>query len=141
LGEPDFDSAFDLNSNGEVDFSDFFIFADSFGEGAQPKLMALAREYIGLPEVAGLEQNYPNPFNSSTIIAYQLSEPGEVRLEIYDIAGQRVRKLLHGYNKTGSYRVVWDGMDQNGRSVSSGVYLYALWAGDERKIKKMLYVK
>ena len=140
-GEAGFDSAFDLNASGEVDFSDFFIFADSFNASAQGKLMALAHEYIGLPETSGLEQNYPNPFNSSTTIAYHVVVPGAVRLEIYDVGGQRVRELVHGYRAPGSYRAVWDGVDNNGRNVSSGVYFYALRAGGAREIKKMLYVK
>lgn len=140
-GEAGYDSVYDLNASGEVDFSDFFIFADSFNAGAQGKLMALAREHIGLPEASGLEQNYPNPFNSATTIAYHIVAPGAVRLEIYDISGQRVRELEHGYRPMGTYRAVWDGVDEDGRAVSSGVYFYALRAGGAREINKMLYVK
>jgi flagellar hook assembly protein FlgD len=94
-----------------------------------------------LPEVSGIEQNYPNPFNSATTIAYHVVESSAVRLEIYDISGQRVRELVHGHRPTGSYRAVWDGADERGRAVSSGVYFYALRAGSAREIKKMLYVK
>ena len=103
--------------------------------------MALAREYIGLPDVSGVEQNYPNPFNSATTIAYHVVEPGALRLEIFDVSGQRVRKLVSGFHATGSYRAVWDGVDESGRDASSGVYCYALRTGGTRQIKKMLYIK
>ena len=103
--------------------------------------MALAREHIGLPEVSGVEQNYPNPFNSATTIAYHVVQPGPVQLEVFDVTGQRVRELVGGFHATGSYRVVWDGADQRGRAVASGVYFYALRAEGVRELRKMLYVK
>ena len=141
MGDPNYDPIYDLNGDGEVSFGDFFMFADAFNSGAQAKLMALAREHIGLPDVSGLEQNFPNPFNSATTIAYHVVEPGELSLEIFDINGQRIAELVSGYHATGSYRAVWDGMDQNGRYVSSGVYFYALNSAQAREIRKMLYLK
>ena len=113
----------------------------SLNVDAGGKLMALAREPIGLPEVSGAGQNYPNPFNSATTIAYHVMEPGLVRLEVYDIRGQRVRELTGGFHAKGSYRAVWDGHDANGRSAASGVYFYALRVGGTHEVKKMLYVK
>ena len=113
----------------------------SLNVDAGGKLMALAREPIGLPEVSGAGQNYPNPFNSATTIAYHVMEPGLVRLEVYDVRGQRVRELTGGFHAKGSYRAVWDGHDASGRSAASGVYFYALRVGGTHEVKKMLYVK
>ena len=140
-GDAGYDATYDLNASGEVDFSDFFIFADSFNVGIQGKLMALAREYIGLPEVSSVEQNYPNPFNGATTIAYHVVRPGPVQLDIYDIGGQRVQQLADGFHATGSYRAVWDGTNRRGRAMASGVYFYALRAEGVQQLRKMLYVK
>ena len=114
---------------------------ENFDEEARGKLMVLAREHIGLPQVSGAEQNYPNPFNGATTIAYHVKQPGLVRLEVYDISGQRVRELTSGFHATGSYRAVWDGHDASGRNAASGVYFYALRVGGMHEVKKMLYVK
>ncbi|MDB4699124.1 T9SS type A sorting domain-containing protein, partial [Candidatus Latescibacteria bacterium] len=114
---------------------------DNFDKEARGKLMVLAREHIGLPQVSGAEQNYPNPFNGATTIAYHVKQPGLVRLEVYDISGQRVRELTSGFHATGSYRAVWDGHDASGRNAASGVYFYALRVGEMHEVKKMLYVK
>ena len=105
----------------------------SLNVDAGGKLMALAREPIGLPEVSGAGQNYPNPFNSATTIAYHVMEPGLVRLEVYDVRGQRVRELTGGFHAKGSYRAVWDGHDANRRSAASGVYFYALRVGGDAR--------
>lgn len=69
-------------------------------------------------------KNFPNPSNPATQIAYQLPEAGEVSLVIYNITGQPVRTLVRQYQGTGYYQVTWDGRDDRGREVSSGVYLY-----------------
>ena len=63
------DPRFDLDASGSVDFADFFLFAASFGQPARAKLVAMARELIGLPDGPQLQQNAPNPFNSGTVIA------------------------------------------------------------------------
>lgn len=123
------DPAFDFDGSGEVDFSDFFRFADFFGAdaGKRARLMELAALHIGLPWSV-LAENAPNPFNAETIIGYYVVRPAEVELHIYDIAGQRVRQLREGVRGAGSYRTRWDGRDDDGRSVSSGVYLYRITA-------------
>lgn len=80
-----------------------------------------------------LFQNYPNPFNATTNISYWLAEPINLRLIVYNILGQAVRILEEGTRTAGSHSVVWDGLDQLGHKVSSGVYLYRLetWQGDK----------
>lgn len=139
--DPDWDPLYDLSGNGEVDFSDFFLFADAFGREGQGKLLALAREYIGLPVAAHLEQNYPNPFNNSTTIHYHVLEPGLVRLDLFDVSGQRVRSLVDEFQRGGRYRILWDGTDERGNLASSGVFFCQLEAGEYREVRKMLFVK
>ena len=141
VSDPGWDPLYDLNANGEVDFSDFFLFADAFGREGQGKLLALAREHIGLPVAAHLEQNYPNPFNSSTTIRYHVLEPGLVRLDLFDVSGQRVRSLVDGFQRVGSYQVLWNGSDQRGNPASSGVFFFQLEVGKFREVRKMLFVK
>jgi hypothetical protein len=94
-----------------------------------------------VPTVYELAQNYPNPFNPSTTISYGVPESGEVTLVVYDMLGQQVRELSHGYASAGRYTVTWDGHDDHGRPVGSGMYLYRLTAGDHAMVKKMVFVK
>ena len=120
------DPRFDLDASGEVDFADFFLFAESFVQPARAKLLALARERIGLPDGPQLQQNAPNPFNSQTVISWFLLQEGRARLEVYALTGQRVAVLHEGPHKAGFHRRHWDGRDAQGRPLASGVYLYRL---------------
>jgi hypothetical protein len=128
VGDAGWDPAFDFDNSGEVDFSDFFRFADFFGAdaGKRSRLMELAVLHIGLPWAALVEQNVPNPFNAETMIDYRVFHAAQIELHIYDIAGQRVRVLREGVRAAGGYRARWDSRDDDGRRVSSGVYLYRL---------------
>jgi hypothetical protein len=81
---------------------------------------------IRIPMNFELSQNYPNPFNPSTSIGFILNRTGDVQLEIFNILGQKVRTLVDAYRKAGAYRVVWDGCDDSGLRVGSGVYIYRL---------------
>ena len=103
------DPRFDLDGSGSVDFADFFLLADHFGDPARGKLLALAREMIGLPDGPQLQQNVPNPFNSQTVISWFLLQPGPTRLEVFALTGQRVAVLHQGPKKAGVHRVRWDG--------------------------------
>lgn len=85
--------------------------------------------------------NYPNPFNPSTTIPFSLAAPGEVELAVYSVTGQRVRTLLAGYMAAGTYNITWDGRDDSGKSVSSGVYLSRLTSGANIAVGKMLLMK
>ena len=79
-----------------------------------------------LPDQFELRQNYPNPFNSETTIEFSLAEGGDTRLIIYNALGQQVLVLEDGYRSAGPHRIVWDGRDESGSTVASGVYLYLL---------------
>ncbi len=120
------DPRFDLDGSGTVDFADFFLFAESFGGPARARLAAMARERIGLPGGLQLQQNAPNPFNSSTAISWFQMQPGLARLEVFALTGQRVAVVHEGSMKAGLHRSPWDGRDDRGRPLASGVYLYRL---------------
>ena len=94
-----------------------------------------------LPEHFSLGQNAPNPFNSSTIIPYEIATGAAAELAIYNVAGQRVRTFVLGYQSPGEYRVAWDGRDDGGRKLGSGVYLYALKSGAKAAWRKAILVK
>lgn len=86
-------------------------------------------------------RNYPNPFNPSTTISYELKEANNVSVEIYNAKGQLVRNLLNEAKTAGDYDVEWNGRDNNGLSVASGVYLYKIQAGKYSNTKKMMLMK
>ncbi len=94
-----------------------------------------------VPETFALAPNYPNPFNPSTALAYALPRPASVRLTVYDALGRHVRTLVEAEQPAGSYTVRWDGHDDAGRPVPSGVYLYRIIAGDFVQARTMLLVK
>ncbi|HAN41183.1 MAG TPA: hypothetical protein DCQ12_04640, partial [Candidatus Cloacimonas sp.] len=85
--------------------------------------------------------NYPNPFNPETTISYSVKEPGRVRLEIYNIKGQLVRTLVDEEHLTGNYKLSFDGKDNRGRSVASGVYLLRMRAPGYQKRAKMVLLR
>jgi hypothetical protein len=94
-----------------------------------------------IPERFALYQNAPNPFNPSTVIRFDLAEPGRVDLRIYDISGRIVRTLINRDMSAASHHTVWDGRNDRGTPVASGVYFYRLVTRDFRATKKMLVLK
>ncbi len=95
-----------------------------------------------IPEIIEFSaSNYPNPFNPATTISYSLPQEGKVSLNIYNIKGQLVKQLIDGSQPEGYYEVVWNGKDNNEKSVSSGIYFYKLSTKDETIMKKMLMLK
>jgi hypothetical protein len=94
------------------------------------------------PLTFDLRPNYPNPFNPSTRIGYSLPRPVPVKLAIYNSAGQLVRTLVQGSQQTaGVYQVHWNGRNDAGEALASGVYLYRLEAGDFVRTRKMAFIK
>jgi hypothetical protein len=98
-----------------------------------------------LAETFDLQQNYPNPFNAETQITYRLPEPSEVTLEIYNMLGNKVRTLISSKQSGGIYNVPWNAMDDYGRKVASGIYMYRIHVVGRTKIytenRKMLLLK
>ena len=99
-----------------------------------------------VPEETALLANYPNPFNPETWIPYQLATPAEVTLTIYDMNGQLVRRLAVGHQAAGMYQsrtraAYWDGRNQLGEPVASGLYFYTLTAGEFTATRRMLILK
>ena len=88
-----------------------------------------------------LNKNYPNPFNPETTISYSLSQGENVKIEIYNVKGQLVRTLVNEDKAAGDHSVVWTGVDNNNRPVSSGVYYYKMTAGKYSSSKKMILMK
>jgi hypothetical protein len=95
----------------------------------------------GNPDGYTLSQNYPNPFNASTIIEFRLQRTSSVELSVWNIRGQRVRTLISSLLETGSHRAVWDGKNDAGVVVGSGVYLYRLNTPRYAATKKVLLLK
>jgi len=94
-----------------------------------------------LPDAYALEQNYPNPFNPETRIRYAVPEPGHVTLKIYRIDGQLVRTLQDANQSPGRYERIWDGNNEFGNKVSSGVYFYRLQSNNFSQVRKMILLK
>ncbi len=95
-----------------------------------------------LPKVYSLEQNFPNPFNPSTTIKFTLPVKGHVSLKIYNVAGQLVKTMQDGVMDVGSHDLTWDGSNNLGTSVASGVYFYKINAGDNyENMKKMVLLR
>ncbi len=88
-----------------------------------------------------LLQNYPNPFNPETQIEFVLPKQARVKLEVYNLLGQKVVTLIDREMPAGPNTIVWDGKNETGENVSSGIYFYRLEAGDLKKTKKMVIVR
>jgi hypothetical protein len=110
-----------------------------FPNGPGTAVLEYRRE--GLPTSFVLDQNYPNPFNSETTIRLALPVAGWVELSIYDLSGQKVEMLMNGWRPAGDYFVRWNGRDQRGDALASGVYLYRLRAGGQVGARKLLLLK
>ncbi len=95
----------------------------------------------GIPKSFSLSQNFPNPFNAETVISFGLPKTSHVKLEIYNILGQKVKDLVDEKVTAGYKRVVWDGKDNNGNTVSSGVYFYKLDTEEFTEVMKMTILK
>jgi len=99
-----------------------------------------------VPQETALAPNFPNPFNPDTWIPYQLSKDARVIIEIYSVSGKLIRVLDLGYKEAGFYThksnaAYWNGRNQVGEKVASGVYFYHLKAGDFHATRKLLMTK
>ncbi|NOZ63230.1 MAG: T9SS type A sorting domain-containing protein [Calditrichaeota bacterium] len=94
-----------------------------------------------VPQSSELFQNHPNPFNPETKIEYQLHEKAQVKIEVYNLVGQKIRTLENKERQAGHYSVMWDGCDEFGNKVVSGIYLYQIKAGKFVRTRKMALMK
>jgi len=109
--------------------------------GTQSFVQEETTRLLELPGHAALNQNYPNPFNPYTIIHYDVAEAGMVNLRIYNVAGALVRDLEARHRERGRYEVGWNGENEHGVRVSSGVYFYQLVMPGFSQTRKMVLLK
>jgi hypothetical protein len=95
----------------------------------------------GLPAPLRLNQNVPNPFNPATVISFEVESERPVRLDIYDVSGQLVRRLVDETLGAGPHAVTWDGKDQSGTAMASGVYFYKLQSGQVQDTRRMTLLR
>ncbi|MFQ5904979.1 MAG: T9SS type A sorting domain-containing protein, partial [bacterium] len=88
-----------------------------------------------------LRQNFPNPFSRSTRIAFTIPTKGDVRLDVYDVCGRLVSRLVDGETVPGRYEYDWDGLDSRGRRVANGVYFCRLSTGENVSTREMVVLK
>lgn len=102
---------------------------------------AIAEYTDRIPGAYRLYQNYPNPFNSQTTIGFEIPEAAAVKMTIYNVLGQKVRTLTDNSYPAGHYTCFWDGLNQDGEPVESGIYLLMFQAGDYYGKRKMVFLK
>jgi len=105
------------------------------------QLTAVEERPAAVPPSFALGQNYPNPFNGATAIHFSLAAPGAVDLGVYDLAGQKVATLAQGARQAGEHAVRWNGADDRGRELASGIYLYRLRTFAHEQTKKLLLLR
>ncbi|HNW58431.1 MAG TPA: SdrD B-like domain-containing protein [bacterium] len=96
---------------------------------------------VEVPSKHGLEQNYPNPFNPETRINFSLKEAGKVTLTIYNVRGEAVRTLVSGQMNAGAHMVVWDGRNDYGQPLTSGMYIYTMRVNNFEEKRTMMFLK
>ena len=94
-----------------------------------------------IPDEFALHQNYPNPFNPLTQIKYDLPEDAVVSVNIFDLMGRNIKTLMSSQQSAGYHSIKWDATNNYGETVSAGMYLYIIQAGEFRQTKKMLLLK
>jgi hypothetical protein len=132
-------------------YKDFIVWEDARSSG-KTEIDGLYIQYVDYypvgnndlvvpTPVAVLYDNYPNPFNPETTISFSIAYSGKAKLEVFNIRGQKVRTLLDGDVDAGMHKIVWNGTNDNNKTVGSGVYFYKLSCGHLSKTKKMILIK
>ena len=125
------------NSTGTLYLDDVALVA-----GPPPPITAvLETRTEALPGAFALRQNYPNPFNSHTVIGFSLPAAADVDLALFDLLGQRVTTMVRGHRPAGTYTLQWDGRDDGGQPLASGLYLYRLQSTHQTETRKLLLVR
>ncbi len=120
------------------------IYAATYGYGVlryYRTATAVEEPGASAPNASALHQNYPNPFNPSTTITFQIRQAGKVAIRIHDVHGRLVRTLLDEHKPAGEFSVIWNGRDDTGQRVASGIYVYRLTAGNFAEAKKMILLQ
>lgn len=134
-----------FRAKGEFEEPGRFQIADGLILGADGLIAQVAPgEALALattPAEFALSQNFPNPFNPETTIRYSLADDAQVQLRIYNLVGQVVRTLVQERQAAGRYAIRWDGRDERGLTVSSGVYFYQITAGKFKDVRKLMLLK
>ena len=115
-----------------VVFEDIFEFSNV--TSIEPIATNNPKEFI-------LYQNYPNPFNPTTTIKFYIPVAQKIELSVYNILGQKIRSLVSGFQTAGTNSIVWDGKNDLGKLVGSGIYFYSTRSGDITKNRKMIFLK
>jgi len=138
--------------SGDIDNDGFgdLVFSSASFAADKPHLFMVEHDgtFVGVGEEVGIhpagviiKPNYPNPFNPETNISFVLKEATDVLIEIYDLKGRLVKALFDGKKGAGLHSVIWSGIDQNGRTLPSGVYLYSISTDQKTLTKKMVLSK
>jgi polyhydroxybutyrate depolymerase len=117
----------------------YFFWSDSLT--VTLPVTGIAETETNLPIEYALKQNYPNPFNPETTIRFQLPQSTDVAINIYNIYGQLVRRLVNDKMQAGFHEIAWDSQDDAGRNMPSGVYLYRIHAGGFMEVKKLMLLR
>ncbi len=112
-----------------------------YDKGWEPNTTRVKQTSPMFPKSVELQQNYPNPFNPGTDIQFSIPRPSETTLTVYDIRGRLVNTVMHEYLSAGSYTHHWDGRDESGRPVSSGIYMYKLQTSESVTTKRMVLLR
>jgi len=134
IGDPIVDHDFDIASKEDPALRAPMLIFNTVTTGIEGGDEAVATEFL-------LHQNYPNPFNPKTTISYQLIKNSDVHLAVYNQAGQNVRTLVQENQGPGFQSVVWDGCDESGQPLSSGIYLYRLHVNNDVQTRKLMLMK
>jgi len=132
---------YDKSEEVVIDYSETIDFYNNMVEGDGFNTMPLRRINRSAPEEFSLSDAYPNPFNPTTTLSFSVKDEGYLNLSIYDMTGRLVTTLVDGNMELGYHSVMWDGMDGNGKAVSSGMYIYALQGEGISISKKMILMK
>lgn len=120
--------------------SDIYWVSTSFIDSLE-NITSVEKRNYNQPQKYNLYQNYPNPFNPNTTINYTLMEPGEVKIIIYNSLGQKIKTLIDNHQTSGRHSIAWNGQDEYGNNVSSGIYFYQLEVNNNTISKRMILMK
>jgi hypothetical protein len=122
------------------DTTGYRCYADTWPQYPSQKV-AVVDEQEELPHRYSLSHNYPNPFNPTCTIEYSLAKPCRVEITIYNLLGRKVKTLVSSMQPAGPYQVIWDGKNDQGNDVASGVYFYRMKTDEYVDVKKMVVLK